>query len=294
MLFAVVILFVTRAMIIRFMELDWTALHFRLLDLVAALACMTLAAVCAAATFRPLVAAIATAPSWPAMCAITWIPRLGKYLPGKASSVVGTIWMLGKLGVGIPEATSALYLKSVIVTLMSLIVAAPITLWPQVRDKLPGSWLLCAGMIAGGFVCLHPRVFGPAGNFILRKPRKPPIEKLPLLGHYVLPVLASVGQWLAVGASLFFLTRSVTAVGMQSMVMLIPAASLASAMGFFAFFVPAGLGVQEGTLLIILTPLVGELAAVIVVLFRLSQTISDVAMALIGMALFPSSFLPRD
>jgi len=289
-----VIFFVSRAIIVRLMELDWAAIHFRPLDLAVAQACMGLAALCAAAAFRPLVAAMAKAPSWPAILAITWIPRLGKYMPGKAFSVLGTIWMLGKQGVDVPQATSALFVKSGIVTLMSVIMATPITLWPQVRDRLPGAWPLCASLIVGGLVCLHPRVFGPAGNFILRKLHKPPIEKLPMLRQYVLPLLASVGQWLAVGASLFFLTRSVTVVDMQLLVMLIPAAALASALGFLAFFVPAGLGVQEGTLLITLTLLVGELAAVIVVLFRLTQIISDVAMALIGMALLPGSRPPQN
>jgi hypothetical protein len=150
------------------------------------------------------------------------------------------------------------------------------------------AWLLCLLLILAGAIILHPRVLRWAGNFLLRKLRRPPLEKLPRKRDYLWPLAASLGQVAFFGLGLFCIVKAIAAqaVACNQVFICISASALASVMGFVAVFAPAGLGVQEGILLLTLSPVTGgPLAAVVVVLFRLVQTLTDVGMALAGMLL---------
>ena len=280
LLFAAVACFVGAALIRSFARVSWQEICFRPAMLAAALLCLFASAVAAAVTLRFLVASVAPAPRWRDALAMTWVPRLGKYVPGKAASVVGAVWMLRRSGVALAPATSAVLIKSGVVTLVSLILAVPITLWAPVRQAIPGVWLLTAALVAAGAVCLHPKVFASASNFVLRQLKRPPLAQLPGTRDYVPAVAASVLQWAFAGLGLYLTARSVAPGPLREVGLFISVASLASALGFLALFAPAGLGVQEGVLLAILIPLAGANAApVIVVLIRLLQVLSDVLLA---------------
>ena len=58
---------------------------------------------------------------------------------------------------------------------------------------------------------------------------------------------------------------------------------LANVVGFLTLFAPAGIGVREGILLLVLGPLVGAgMASVIAILARLIQTVADIFSAVFG------------
>ena len=102
--------------------------------------------------------------------------------------------------------------------------------------------------------------------------------------NYVFPLIIMFVNQILIGTSLWFLARSVTDISPILVPFFISACALASTVGFLAVFAPAGIGVREGILLIVLSPVIGGgYAAITVVAWRLLLTIVDVVLAGIGL-----------
>lgn len=281
--------FVARALWVRIADLLATGTDpgdFRYAWAAPALACLWLAAGFAGATLRVLTHSVGARVDWKTAMAATWTPRVGKYVPGKAMSVIGAVWLLGREGVPAPAATTAVLVKTGVVTLVSLIVAAPVTLMLEVRQGFPAALWITLGLIAIFALCLHPRVFRGVADRVLRRLGRPPLQRFPRAADYAGAIACAAGQWVMTGLALLLAARVVADVPFADVLLYVPAASLAAALGFVAVFAPAGLGVQEGVLLLVLSPTLGAgPAALVAVLMRLLQTISDVTAALAGMAI---------
>lgn len=77
--------------------------------------------------------------------------------------------------------------------------------------------------------------------------------------------LIYVGFWIIYGLSVFVLVRAISPAESQDLMMrVISGFALSWLAGFFAVFVPSGLGVREGILIIILEPAIGGVPAIFV------------------------------
>jgi uncharacterized membrane protein YbhN (UPF0104 family) len=166
-----------------------------------------------------------------------------------------------------------------------LIVCAPLLLWRPVRAQMPMAWLACIVMTAIGLVLLHPRIFVAMLNWALRKLKRQPIEQVPPLAHYLWPVLASFGQWIAAGLALWFMTAAVTDVSLALVPLFIASAALAMTVSYLTPFAPGGIGIREGLYLLTLGPLIGPKVAIVVVAMRVVQTLIELMLAGVGIAL---------
>ena len=124
--------------------------------------------------------------------------------------------------------------------------AAPLTLWPPVAQRLPLAWLWCGLLLAGGLVGLHPRVFLGLGGAILRRLGRPPLTLQFRAGNYAAPLALMLLNACLGGLALWLLARAITDVPAGWIPLFIAASSLAGVTGFLAFFAPGGLGVREG------------------------------------------------
>jgi hypothetical protein len=212
-----------------------------------------------------------------------WIPQLGKYIPGKAASVIGAVWILRHNGIPAALGAGVVFLLSGLSSVVGLVVAAPTTLWPEVRHRVPYAPVTCGLLLLAGMVLLHPRVIERVGNFVLRRIGRPPLPKVPPLTHYIKPVGILFLQWLLSGFSLWLLARSITDVSATHIPLFISASALGVTLGFLAFFAPAGVGVREVIFLAVLEPVAGPgPTALLVVAMRLLQTLMDLVMACLG------------
>jgi hypothetical protein len=134
-------------------------------------------------------------------------------------------------------------------------------------------------------------VFAAVGNFGLRKLGYAPFAALPKFRDYVGPGVALVVSFFLVGLGYWLMARSMAPedAPLAALPIFVCAVVVVVIGGFLAFFAPAGLGVQEGLLLLLLTPMMAPehkwVVAVIAVLMRLVQTLSEVLMALMGLAI---------
>jgi uncharacterized membrane protein YbhN (UPF0104 family) len=147
------------------------------------------------------------------------------------------------------------------------------------------AWLACVVMTIVGIVLLHPRVFVGMLNFALRKLKRQPIAQVPPLARYLWPVLASFGQWIFAGLALWFMTAAVTDVSTTLIPLFIASAALAMTVSYLTPFAPGGIGVREGLYLLTLGPVIGPKVAIVVVAMRVVQTLIELLLAGVGMAL---------
>lgn len=292
-LFLVVIYFVGANLIAQLRSIAWRELDLHVGFVLLATGCAILSRGLDIVTWRYVVACFHRPPGWLAMLTVAWIPMLGKYLPGKAATVVGAVWLLRREGVPTVIGTRAVLTQVGLVVILGLLLAVPITLWGPVADLLGYAWLWCVLLIAGGLVCLHPKVFAAAANFLLRRLGREPLVGTPRLRDYVrVGALLLVGRALA-GVTLWCACRSLAPVSADQIPLLIAAMALATTSGFLAFFAPAGLGVREHMLQLVLRHLLAS-SAVVVVGMRLLYTLVEVALAGVGMLVLRHRGVPGE
>jgi glycosyltransferase 2 family protein len=218
---------------------------------------------------------------------IFFVGQLGKYLPGSVWSVLAQAEMgvrlhvprrrsavVGLIGIGLSVLTGVLVgLPAVPLLLRSgssggsawLLLAAPLLLvacWPPLLNRL---------------IALGLRV-------LRREPLEHELSARAILSTGGLVVLA----WLAFGVHVWVLARSVggaAATGRDLTTASLAGYALAASLGMLAVMVPAGVGVRDGLLALMLgVSLPSSAAAATVLLSRLVVTVSDVLVAAGGWA----------
>jgi hypothetical protein len=284
-LLAVVVYYVGRALISRVDEVAWSEVTFRPGVLALSITALVTGRCLAAWAYRTLLSAFAHPLPWPAVIAVTWIPPLGKYMPGKVASMAGAVWLLNRNGVPAATGASITLTQNAMSLLLGLMIAGPLTLTKPIIDILPRATLVCATLVLAIVVCLHPRVFARCANIVLRRMGRPSLPRLPHAGQYLVPLLLILATWLVTGTGLLLMVMSLTDVARAAMPIVICTQALAMTVGFLAFFAPAGIAVREGILLLLLEPIIGSgFATIVAVAMRVVQTLVEIILALIATA----------
>lgn len=284
-----VLFFVVRALARRFSAVSWAELEVKPVPVALAVGCLAAGTFLAAVAYRRLLASLGRGLSYPATFAAVWVATLAKYVPGKVTGLAGAAWMFRQRGVPAPEALSVVAVVQGLSVVLGLVVAAPLAFWQPVVRRLPVAWLWCGVLVAAAAVCVHPRVFRAIMNRLLRALKRQELQAFPAVGDYVPPVAILLANQVLAGTALWLVARSLGPVSPAWLPFFISASALAITAGLLAIFAPAGLGVREGILLIVLGPVIGGgLAAVAVACLRVLQTLVDAAMAAAGAALLRS------
>ena len=282
--FAAVLAFVGRELVMRLMSVRWGEIELSGPFLALAFVAAIVAKFTRVFSLRAILRCFSRPPDLFSMMAIAWLPQIGKYVPGKVASVVGSVWLLRRKGVSSPAAIGSVFVVDGIGILVGLGLAIPLTLWAPVRQSLPAAWLWSLGLLGVVLVCLHPKVFGALGNFVLRKLKRQELRSLPSLRQYAGPAALILVQFSALGIALWCTGRSLATPPIAHIPLFVSAVSLAGTVGFLALFAPAGLGVREAILLVILGPVFGSsTAALVVVALRLVLTTVEVLLAAVGL-----------
>jgi len=274
---------VVRALIRQFQQIDWSQVHFRAPPAIGAIACIFGVSIMQLIARWTLLLAYGYRLPWRAQISTTWVPQLGKYVPGGIASVGGAVFLLRKHGVPGAVGLSVAVLLDALAVMAGLIISTPLLLWQPVRDKLPLAWLACIALLLVGIVLLHPRVFVALLNVALRKMKRQPIAQAPPIERYLLPVLASFGQWLFAGIGLWLMTAAVTDVTVGVIPLFIACAAMAMTVSYLIPFAPGGLGIREAIYLLTLGPSIGAAMAIIVVAMRVVQTLVELLLAGVGL-----------
>src|SRR6476620_8287209 len=213
---------------------------------------------------------------------IFFIGQLGKYLPGSVWTVLAQAEMGAKLSVPRRRMAVVGILSIGLAVLTGCLLGIP-AVQPLVASRGDAfSWWWVVLAVALGCVLLWPRLLNAVIARGLRLLRREPLEH-DLSGRAVALTSAwFVAAWVSTGTGTFVLARSVAPEAPLGplLVTSIGGLALASAAGMFSILVPAGVGVRDGVLALLLVTLMPLPAATaVVVVARFLAVLADLLLA---------------
>lgn len=285
-LLAIVLAFVGRSLWQNLRQVDFSSVRIAPLALVASLITITAIYLMQMLSYRFLLASYARKLPWRVMMAVAWVPILGKYVPGKVAAIAGAVLLLRRFGVGAAVALSVVLVLDGLAVLAGLMLGSRLLLLPEMREAVPGGWVLMVAVIVGGLICVAPPIYGRLVNLALRILRRPPLPRSPTLREYALPALTAVMQWVFSGTGLWLMCHALGAEPhLSEWPMFVSVAALAMTISYLALFAPGGIGVREGIFMLGLGPIIGlPSASVVVVAMRIAHTLIELLLSAIGWA----------
>ncbi|WP_327585438.1 flippase-like domain-containing protein [Nonomuraea sp. NBC_00507] len=214
---------------------------------------------------------------------IMFVGQLGKYIPG-AVWAYAAMMDLGRDHGSPPRRTFATISLGLVINIGVAISIAAATLWTL--DAVRQAWFL-ALLVPVIAVCLHPKVLTWGLNLALRIARKEPLESV-LPGRTVVVAVAwTTLGWFAYGIHIWLLS------GRADLYIIATGAyAFAWATGILTVVVPAGVGIREGALVLVLGPVIGTAPALAVaIVSRLAFTLADATAA--GVSFLLGRQVPR-
>lgn len=236
--------------------------------------------------WRMLLTDLGSALPLPPSASIFFVGQLGKYIPGSVWSVVAQAEMGRRLGVPRSRMGVVGLLSMGLAVVTSALVGVPALplLFDRGGEQISPWWV--APAFLAGCLLLWPRLLNWCIATGLRLLRREPLEH-PLSGRAI-AVTSSwfVVAWLAAGASVLLLARELTPLGAPADRLLLASVAgyaLAAAFGMFSVIAPAGVGVRDGVLALLLSAVMPLAAATaVVVVNRFLTVLADVIVAALG------------
>lgn len=217
---------------------------------------------------------------------VFFVGQLGKYLPGSVWSVVVQTEMAARLGVPRRRTAVCGLLCIGLSALTGLIAGLPALPVLLTRGEVTVPWWGVPLIIAALLPLLWPPLLNHGIRWALRLLRRPPLE------HDLGPAAVArssgwfTSSWLVGGLLVWVLARALAPDDVDASRLLLVAVSgylLAAGIGMFSIVVPAGVGVRDGVMVLLLaTQLSLSAAAAVVVVARFLTVLGDVVWAAAG------------
>jgi len=211
-----------------------------------------------------------------------WIySQLGKYIPGKIWIPVSRSYFYEKEGISLKR-TTFLFLLETVFSATSACIISLLFLILYKSEVLERYLFLFLVFVVAFCVFLHPKIFFMVINFLLRLLKKNKLEGVSFTYFYVLKVLFIYFlAWGLLGIGFYFIASSVFSIGIEYVPLFIAALSFSFVIGYLAVFAPAGLGVREGMLILVLSSVLPvAVSTAISVLIRVFTTVVELVIVL--------------
>jgi hypothetical protein len=200
---------------------------------------------------------------------------LARYVPTNALMVVGRIVLAERQGV-----TKRVCLASIVYELglgfgTAVMVGAYFVIeLPELQDQSARYAVLV--LIPAVLAVLHPRLFLPIANFVLRKLGRDPLPRA-LSFRHVLGFAVMYGvSWAVIGVAVYAFSKALHPVDASDFLYIAAAYPVAFCVAVLTFIVPSGLGTRDAALAIaIAAVLPNAVATAIAVAFRIFQTVVE-------------------
>ena len=205
------------------------------------------------------------------------IGNLGNYIPGKIFIIVLRARIVACEGVPWMIVASSVVLETLLRNIVAALLAA-VGLWHLgVGGSYTGALALAVILSA---IVVHPAIFNPLTDFVLRKMRRPPLPRHLRLGQ----VLALLGgytvYWAIYVLSFWLLAAGTLNTDLTQLPGLSVSLFLSMIASMLAVFTPVGLGVADATMAGVLAQTTALTApAVLAVIARVWRTLMEVATA---------------
>jgi hypothetical protein len=211
--------------------------------------------------------------------------QIARYVPGGVWDVAGRLMLSEQAGVS-KRITSASVGMEMGLQVLSASIFFIIALVLRAATPPAGYLPLAVLLILGTLIGLSPRVFTALVNWGLRLLRRPPLSMTIAYRDVIVLFLARMFAHALKGLGFFLFARGLADIAWSQAPLMISAYVGAWLVGFLAVFVPTGIGVREGALVLLL----GGQAPVAVITaaalgYRVWIAIRDLLGALLGVAL---------
>jgi len=221
---------------------------------------------------------------------VWFFSNLGRYLPGKVWQFLGIIYMLEKRGVPKKNSFSTAVVAQFFSVISGLLVAflfLGADLYSQFLSQNPGLVLVGAVFVSAILVLVcYPKVLEKTLNFGLGFLKKEKISLDITTRDVIIYILFYSVSWLLFGLAFLIFVKAMAQAPLSMYPSLTGAFAFAANIGFLALFVPGGIGVREGILVLLLSsffPL--PVATLIALLARLWVTAAELLCFLIAVPL---------
>ncbi|MFW5703417.1 MAG: lysylphosphatidylglycerol synthase domain-containing protein [Patescibacteria group bacterium] len=211
---------------------------------------------------------------------------LQKYIPGQVSSFLGKLlWGIERNYSKKMITTSFLY-ENVFLLYSSILISTPVLIYFSLDELAIYSWrfLIVFIFFLSTGVILHKNTFIKVLNGVLSvfKRKSIPAEFILEPSKIAFFVLMFTVPRLLNGIGFMIIVHALYTVSFETAVVSIATYIFAGVIGILAFFVPSGIGVREGIIVLLLTPYLGVSGAIIVSIYaRFLTIITDILLALI-------------
>lgn len=217
---------------------------------------------------------------------VFFVGQLGKYLPGSVWSVVVQTDMAARLGVPRRRTAVVGMLSIALSALTGMIAGLPALPVLLTRGEAVIPWWSLLILILVLLLLLWPPLLNLGIRTMFRVLRREPLEHDLSHAAVGLSSLWFTSSWLIGGLSVWVMARGLAPVDADASRLLLVAVSgylLAAGVGMFSIVVPAGVGVRDGVLVLLLTTQMPVLSATaVVVVARFLTVVADVVWALAG------------
>lgn len=211
-----------------------------------------------------------------------------KYIPGQVGSLVNKIAWAKKYNYGKKMVATSVVYENILMVFASIILSIPLLVFVGDRLFQDTAILLALIAIIPMFLVCNQRIFYTIINALLQLAKRKPIGSESILSSrqiagntvlYLIPrVLNGIG-FVVIAAAIFTVTPD----------MYVPLASsyiFASIVGMLAVFVPSGLGVREGIIVLLVGSYFSpEQAIILALIARFFSTIADIGVLVVYMTL---------
>ncbi|MBI4812173.1 flippase-like domain-containing protein [Candidatus Falkowbacteria bacterium] len=216
---------------------------------------------------------------------IYFISEFAKYLPGTFWTILGKVYLGSRAGVSKKNLAVSSFFDSFFSVVPSFILGVSLSFGSF--NNLPiYARFLGALAIVGGLAIVHPKIFYPISNFVLRKFKKAEILPREFLSYknilelFVWYLLTAV----FVGIAFFLFLNSIVVLPISAILGIIGIYNLAVVAGIAAIYAPSGIGVREGALVLLLVNYI-PLAVATLVSFAARIWFTLVEVILLGLVL---------
>lgn len=211
-----------------------------------------------------------------------------KYVPGQVGSLVNKIaWAKKHDHSKKTIATSVIY-ENVLMVFASVLLSLPLVLLLDIELFGNSSIVLALLAVVPMLVVANQRVFYTILNTMLRVAKRKPLEGSTLLSsrQILINTLYYTGPRILNGIGFVIIAAAMLPVTFDMYVPLASIFILAGVVGMLALFVPSGIGVREGIIVLLASVYFApEQAIVLALVARFFTTIADIGVAIVYMTL---------
>ena len=171
-------------------------------------------------------------------------PILARYVPGSVLYVLGRVLLSERAGVPRRLTIASIVYEQALQATSAIAVAAYFLIVHPDLQGQPLRWAVLA-LIPLAIVLLHPRVFGPIANRVLRAFGREPLPEVMSLGG-VLTVLAFYTlNWGVIAVGIWCVARSVSGISASDILVVGSAQAFGYVAALITLVAPAGLGIRD-------------------------------------------------